>query len=85
MMVPLPKKLGAQFGIFLRGCFEAVQAFQNAFANILSCRHRGHGQRLIGDGQVIEDRFLIDVHALDAILNDDGDFVGERGIVSQAG
>src|SRR5579863_638963 len=46
-------------------------------------RHLGHGQRFIGDGQVIEDGFLIHIHSLDAVLNDDGDFVGESGIVGE--
>ena len=40
-------------------------------------------QRFIGDGQVIEDRFLFDIHPLDAILNNDGDLVGEGRIVGQ--
>src|SRR5208282_2799645 len=40
-------------------------------------------QRLVGYREVIEDGFAVDVHALDAVLNDDGDLIGERGIISQ--
>ncbi len=43
----------------------------------------GIGQRLVGDRQVIEDGLLVHVHALDAVLNDDADFVGECGIIRQ--
>ncbi len=50
---------------------------------LLALRHLRHGKRLVGHGQVIENRFLIHVHALDAILNDDGNFISECRIVGQ--
>ena len=40
-------------------------------------------KRFVGHREVIEDGFLIDVHPLDAILNDNGDLIRERRIVSQ--
>ena len=52
------EQLRPQLGVFLFGVLEAVQAFQNAIANVLAVGHLRHGQRLVGDGQVIEDRFL---------------------------
>ena len=83
MIVPLPSSCARSLASFFSEVLVAVQAFENALANAGLAGHFGHGQRLVGDGQVIEDGFAIDVHALDAILNDDGDFVGECRIVGE--
>ncbi len=77
------KELGSQLRVFLFRSLKAIQTLENALADIFAFRHRGHGQRLVADRQVIEDGFLVHIHALDAILNDDGNFVSECGIVGQ--
>src|SRR4029077_4480537 len=77
------EELGAQLGVFLGRGTEAVEAFQDALANILPLGHRGHCQRLVGDGQGVEDGFLVHIHALDAVLNNDADLVGERWIIRE--
>ena len=43
--------------------------------------HCGHRVRLVHHGDVVEDAFAVFVHAANAVLNDDGKFVGERRIV----
>ena len=83
-MVPLPKSWARSLASFFSARLEAVETFQNAFANFVAVGHLGHGQRFVGDGQVVEDRLAIHVHALDAVLNDDGDLVSKGRIVSQA-
>ena len=77
------KQLRALFGIFLFRDLKPVHAFQNAFADFLPLRHLRHRHRLIRHGQIVEDRLLINVHALNAVLNDDGKLIGERWIVRQ--
>ena len=77
------QQLRAQLRVFLFGSPVAVQTFEDALADARLARHLGHGQRLIGDRQVIEDGFAVDVHALDAVLDDDGDLISKGRIISQ--
>src|SRR5712691_4739624 len=77
------EQLSIQFGIFLYGSLEAINAFQNALTHVLPGGHFRHGQWLVGDGQVIEDGLLVYVHALDAVLDDDGDLICECRVISQ--
>src|SRR3984885_374582 len=75
------QQLHAYGSVLLLGLLEAIQAFQDSFADAGIVGRVRHGQWFVGNGQVIEDRFLIDIHALDAILNDDGDLIRERRVV----
>src|SRR5581483_9522120 len=77
------EQLRPQLGVFLLGLPEAVDALQDALSNLLPVRHLRHGQWLVGDRHVVEDGFLVYVHALDAILNDDCNLVGECWIVGE--
>ena len=80
---PAAKQLGAQRRVLFPRRLVAVQALQNALPDALAFGHGRHGQRLVGDGEVIEDRLLVDVHPLDAILENDGNLVGKRRIVGE--
>src|SRR5882762_6521035 len=75
------KELRLQLGLFVFAGAEFVHAAQNAVFHI--ARHGRHGVRLVHQGDVVKNVLAIFVHAANAILNDDGDFVGERGIVSE--
>ena len=57
----------------------AVHAFQNAVLDVAG--HGRHGVRLVHQRDVVEDAFAVFVHAANAVLDDDGDFVRERRIV----
>src|SRR5882672_5165294 len=75
------EELRLQLGFFVFAGAEFVHAAQNAVFHI--ARHGWHGVRLVHQGDVVKNVFAVFVHAANAILNDDGDFVGERGIVSE--
>ena len=75
------EQLRVQLSILLFGGLEAVHAFQNALANACSIRHGRHRQWFVRDRQIIKDGLLIHVHALDAVLDNDRDFVSKGGII----
>src|SRR5712675_1806432 len=75
------KELRLQLGLFVFARAEFVHAPQNAVFHI--ARHGWHGVRLVHQSDVVKNVFAVFVHAANAILNDDRDFVGERGIVSE--
>ena len=56
-----------------------IQAAQDAL--LRAGRHRRLDVVLVQDGQVVEDILALFVHPPDAVLNDHGEFVGERRIV----
>ena len=73
------EQLRARGAVGRGGGAEPVQPLQDAVADALG--HRRHRVLLVHDGQVVEDALLIDVHPADAVLDDDGDLVGERRVV----
>src|SRR5712671_1703123 len=75
------KELRLQLGLFVFAGAEFVHAAQNAVFHIAG--HGRHGVRLVHQSDVVKNVFAVFVHAANAILNDDGDLVGERGIVSE--
>ena len=74
------EQLGAQFGFAIRRLPEAVHPAKNAVLHL--ARHSRHGVRFVHHRQIIENAFAVSVHAANAVLNDDGNFVGKRGVVS---
>src|SRR6267142_1040676 len=75
------EKLRFQLGLFVFAGAEFVHAAQNAVFHIAG--HGWHGVRLVHQRDVVKNVFAIFVHAANAILNDDGDFVGECRIISE--
>src|SRR5882762_9379388 len=75
------KELRLQLGFFVFTGAEFVHAPQNAVFHI--ARHGRHGVRLVHQRDVVKNVFAVFVHAANAVLNDDGDLVGEGGIVSE--
>ncbi|EPJ37408.1 putative Pyruvate dehydrogenase E1 component [Streptomyces afghaniensis 772] len=67
---------------------EAVQALDDALVDAVHGRLRGLRQRLVVDGQVVEDvlvltRGRLAVHPAQTVLDDDRDLVRERRVVRQ--
>ena len=58
-----------------------IDAAQDAFADVVGVGHGWLDVGLVLDGDVEEDAFVLVVHASDAFLDDDGDFVGVGGVV----
>src|SRR5712672_3957367 len=75
------EELRLQLGLFVFAGSEFVHATQNAVFHV--ARHGRHGVRLVHQSDVVKNVFAIFVHAANSILNDDRDFVGERGIVGE--
>src|SRR5882762_7892988 len=75
------KELRLQLGFFVFTGAEFVHAAQNAVFHIAG--HGRHSVRLVHQSDVVKNVFAVFVHAANAILNDDGDFVGECRIVSE--
>src|SRR5262249_54469218 len=73
------EKLRAQLRRRVRRRLEPVQALEDALARPF--RHRRHLVLLVHHRQVVEDAFLIAVHAADAVLDDHRELVGKRRIV----
>ena len=76
---PAAEQLRFQLGLGVRCLPEAVHPAQDAVLYI--ARHRRHGVRLVHHRQVEENAFAVFVHAANAVLNDDGNFVRKCGIV----
>lgn len=64
-----------------RGRAEPVHPLENALGDALLLGHGGHLVLLVVDREVVEDALVVDVHPPQTILDDDGQFEGERGIV----
>src|SRR5712672_3397392 len=75
------KELRLQLGFFVFAGAEFVHTAQNAVFHVAG--HGRHGVRLVHQSDVVKNVFAVFVHAANAILNDDGDLVGERGIVGE--
>src|SRR4029077_14215763 len=75
------EQLRTQLGFLVHGAAELIHALEDALLD--AGGHGGHGVRFIHDSDVVEDSFALFVHAANAVLNDDGNFVGVRGIVSE--
>src|SRR5712672_1872987 len=75
------EELRLQLGLFVFAGAEFVHAPENAVFHI--ARHGWHGVRLVHQSDVVKNVFAVLVHAANAILNDDRDFVSERGIVGE--
>src|SRR5882762_9979633 len=75
------KELRLQLGFFVFASAEFVHAAQNTVFHI--ARHGRHGVRLVHQSNVVKNVFAVFVHAANAVLNDDGNLVGERGIISE--
>src|SRR5258707_847231 len=75
------KELRAHVGFFYFAGAEFVQAAENAVFHI--AWHRRHSVVLVHQSDVVKNVFAVFVHAANAVLNDDGNFVGERGIVGE--
>src|SRR6266853_3772581 len=75
------EELHLQLGFLVFAGTEFVHAAQNAVFHI--ARHRWHGVRLVHQGDVVKNILAVFIHAANTVLNDDGDFVGERGIVGE--
>src|SRR5208282_1960490 len=73
------KKLRAQRRIRIRRRAVAVHPLEDSFFDVAG--HGWHGIRLVHNGDVVEDAFTILVHAPDAVLNDDRNFIGKSRIV----
>src|SRR5712671_3622564 len=73
------KELRLQLGLLVFAGAEFVHAAQNAVFHIAG--HGWHGVRLVHQSDVVKNILAVLVHAANAVLNDDGDFVGERRIV----
>src|SRR5467141_4298902 len=73
------KQLRAQLCFPVGRRSEAVHPAQNAVLYI--SWHRRHGLRLIHDSYVVEDVFAVLIHTVNAVLNDDRNFISKRGIV----
>src|SRR5713101_558924 len=75
------EELRAQLGLFVFAGAEFVHAAQNAVFYVTG--HGRHGVGLVHQSDVVKNVFAVFVHAANAVLNDDGDFVGERRIVGK--
>src|SRR5258707_5740402 len=75
------EELRLQLGLFVFAGAEFVHAAQNAVFHVAG--HGRHGVRFVHQSNVVKNVFAVFVHAANAVLNDDGNLVGERGIVSE--
>ncbi len=76
------KELGVKFFAFGPG-FEFVEAANNALGDFIDVAfwHAGVGVVFVANGDVVENVLTVLIHAADAVLEDDGDFVGKGGVV----
>ena len=73
------EEVGLEPGALLGRGLELVHALENAFFD--SVGHLRHGIDVVFDRQVVEHVLLLDVHAADALADDDGDLVAKGRIV----
>ncbi len=78
-MAPLPKSWARMLGAVVARRPEAVHPAEDALLAALGLG--GHGVGLVLDRDVVEDVFLLDVHAPDAVLDDDRQLEGEGRVV----
>ena len=76
------EQLRAKRRLRVRSRPESVKTLQDAVRGAL--RHDRHRVLLVHHREVVEDAFLLDVHPSDAVLDDDGNLVGERRVVGHA-
>ena len=76
------EQLDVELLLFFCGA-EAVDPPAYAFFD--ASGHRGHDVRFVAQGNVVENVFLFLDHAPQAVLNNDGDLVAERRIVTHRG
>lgn len=75
---PAAEQLGPGGGVANGFGAELVHSASDAFLDALG--HAGHFVVFVVEGHVVEDLFIVLIHAFQAILHEDGDFVAEGGV-----
>ena len=82
---PTPEQLGAPRCASQFRWLILVHTFEDALSDFPIPRHRGHHIILVAHRQIVKHIFLGFIHAMDAVLHDDGQFIGEGRIVREQG